>query len=367
VRGGKASVAYLVPWGSAAAGRFLAAALREDLRVLSSDKPFALNGSKFPSGTLILKVADNPADLPDRVARLARVTGADAHATNTGWVDEGVNFGSRYVNVMRKPAIALAWDTPVSSSAAGATRFVLERQFGYPVTPIRTAQLGTADLHRFNVLILPSGGNYSHALGGAGVRRIKEWVAAGGTLIGISEALGFLSEKGVDLLALTQENLVREPEAGKKSEAAGKDESRAPGKLLATEADFAKAILPERELPDSVPGVLLRARLDANHWLAAGAETVNALVQGRAIYAPIKLDKGTNAAYFDAADKLLASGYLWEENRKQLAYKPLLVVQPEGRGFVIGFTADPNYRAYIDGMNILFLNAVFRGPAHARP
>jgi hypothetical protein len=170
------------------------------------------------------------------------------------------------------------------------------------------------------------------------------------------------------MLALAQENLVREPEAGKKSEAAAKDEARVPGKLLATEADFAKAILPDREQPDSVPGVLLRARLDPNHWLAAGAgEAVTALVQGRSIYAPIKLDKGTNAAYFDAADKLLASGYLWEENRKQLAYKPLLVVQPEGRGFVIGFTADPNYRAYMDGMNVLFLNAVFRGPAHARP
>ena len=368
VRGGKASVAYLVPWGSAAAGRLLAAALREDLRVLSSDKAFALNGSKFPSGTLILKVADNPADLPDRIARLARTTGADIHATNTGWVDEGVNFGSRYVNVMRKAAIAMAWDTPVSSTAAGATRFVLERQFGYPVTPIRTAQLGTADLHRFHVLILPSGGNYVQAMGKAGVQRLKEWVAAGGTLIGISEALGFLADKNVALLALAQEDLVREPDGVKKPEAASKDEARVPGKLLATEGDFAKAILPDRELPDSVPGVLLRARLDSNHWLAAGAaETVTALVQGRGIYAPIKLDKGANAAYFDAADKLLASGYLWEENRKQLAYKPLLVVQPEGRGFVIGFTADPNYRAYIDGMNVLFLNAVFRGPAHARP
>jgi hypothetical protein len=34
---------------------------------------------------------------------------------------------------------------------------------------------------------------------------------------------------------------------------------------------------------------------------------------------------------------------------------------------VVGFTADPNYRAFLDGMNLLFLNAVFRGPGHARP
>ena len=28
--------------------------------------------------------------------------------------------------------------------------------------------------------------------------------------------------------------------------------------------------------------------------------------------------------------------------------------------------ADPNFRGMADGLNILFLNAVFRGPAHAR-
>ena len=33
---------------------------------------------------------------------------------------------------------------------------------------------------------------------------------------------------------------------------------------------------------------------------------------------------------------------------------------------VIGFAFDPNFRAYLDGMNVLFLNAVFRAPAHSR-
>ena len=59
--------------------------------------------------------------------------------------------------------------------------------------------------------------------------------------------------------------------------------------------------------------------------------------------------------------------FLWEENRKQMAYKPLTMVEPQGRGLVIGFVADPNYRAYMDGLNTIFLNAVFRGPARARP
>ena len=89
-------------------------------------------------------------------------------------------------------------------------------------------------------------------------------------------------------------------------------------------------------------------------------------MQGRTVYTPLKLDKGINAAYFLGADKLLVSGYMWEENRKQLAYKPLVMIERQGQGNVIGFTFDPNFRAYLDGMNVLFLNAVFRGPAHSR-
>ena len=138
---GAASVAYLVPWGGQAAGRLLTAALRQDLKVHSSDKPFTQDGVKFPAGSLIFKVAANPADLGERLARLARETGAEIYGTNSGWVDDGVNFGSRWVVPIKKPAIAIAWDTPAQSGSAGATRFVLERQYGYPVTPIRTAQL----------------------------------------------------------------------------------------------------------------------------------------------------------------------------------------------------------------------------------
>jgi hypothetical protein len=95
--------------------------------------------------------------------------------------------------------------------------------------------------------------------------------------------------------------------------------------------------------------------------------TVNALFRGRNIYSPIASDKGVNAARFSGPDELLASGHLWEESHKQLAYKPLVMVQEHGRGLVVAFTADPNFRAYMDGLNILFLNAVFRGPARARP
>ena len=108
-------------------------------------------------------------------------------------------------------------------------------------------------------------------------------------------------------------------------------------------------------------------RIRPDYWLTAGmGDTVYTMVEGRAIYAPVKADKGINAAYYDAADKLVVSGHLWAENKKQMAFKPLVVSGTSGRGVVVGFTQDPNFRAIGDGLNVLFLNAIFRGPAHAR-
>ena len=121
------------------------------------------------------------------------------------------------------------------------------------------------------------------------------------------------------------------------------------------------------QTPDSVPGAIARVRIRPDYWLTAGmGESVYTMVEGRAIYAPVKADKGINAAYYDAADRLVVSGHLWAENKKQMAFKPLVVSGTSGRGVVVGFTQDPNFRAIGDGLNILFLNAIFRGPAHAR-
>ncbi|HLJ49410.1 MAG TPA: M14 metallopeptidase family protein [Bryobacteraceae bacterium] len=387
VVGNSPTVAYLVPAGTSGTMAFLARALQEHLHVLSTDKEFKLAGRTYGRGTLIVRVKDNGADLADTVQRLARKSDVDVYTTDTGWVDEGANFGSHNVFTVPPAKIAIAWDQPTNSSAAGATRFLLEREYDTPVTVARTSQFANSDLSAFNVIVLPDaggfggGGGYAGALGQNGARRLKDWVEAGGTLIGVGPgAVTFLADSRSQLLAISQENLAKPagetPGAGRNqaapaaagggNAAAPPTDGHVPGKLLASDQDFEKAIQPDTDQPDSLHGVLLRAKVYGDHWLTDGvADTVNVLVQGRAIFAPIKMDKGINAVYYAGPDQILASGFMWEQNRKQLAYKPFLVVQRDGRGFVIGFTADPNFRGYMDGLNTLFLNAVFRGPAHA--
>ena len=127
-----------------------------------------------------------------------------------------------------------------------------------------------------------------------------------------------------------------------------------------------KAEQPETRAPWPAHGFLAKAKVNREHWITVGVpESVYALVGGSSIYTPIKLDRGVNAVVFAGAGQVMASGYSWEEFRQQLAFKPFLVVQRDGRGHEIVFTADPNFRGYMDGLNLLFLNAVFRGAAHS--
>jgi hypothetical protein len=387
VEGGKATVAYLVPWGTQASTRFLSEAFKANLKLLSAGKPFTQAGRKYPNGTLIIQVKENDATVHDTVGKLAILSGADVISANSSWVDEGPNYGSNNTVSLKKPNVAIVWDSPVSGASAGAAAYVIERQYGYPVTRLRTRSLGLVDLSKFHVLIVPeSQGNLAGELGRA-VARIKDWVSNGGVIIGVGNGTGFLSSAAVGLLPLQQELLAKEgttggsgpvAEAGGRrtatgtappptASAAASDGGPVAGKIFTKEEDYLKAIQSDREMPDDVAGVLCKAKVDTESWIGAGSqEYVNALVNGRTIYSPIKIDRGVNAAVFAGPGDLLQSGYMWEENKKQLSYKPLVVTTREGRGIVVGFTADPNYRGYIDGMNLLFLNAVLRGPGVAR-
>ena len=146
------------------------------------------------------------------------------------------------------------------------------------------------------------------------------------------------------------------------------EESTVEGTLIEGTDALQAAIQAPSKTPDSLSGVLVNIAVGQEHWLTAGARSDGvALARGSDIYRPLTLDRGRNVASFKSADELLASGYLWEENRQQLAHKPFLAIEERGLGLgmVIAFTQEPTFRAYLDGLNLLLANAVFRAPAHS--
>jgi Zinc carboxypeptidase len=377
IEGGQAKLAYIIPWGTQSAASALGDLFRQDVRVHSSDKPFRLAGSSFPAGTLIIKVKDNPANLSERMTKLIAEHGVDIYSTDNSWVDEGPNFGSANVRYLPRPRIALAYNSPTSPNSAGWVRYLLEQRYGYPVTAIRADQLRSADLSRYNVLILPdTSSGYTQQLGdGASLR---EWVQRGGVLVGLAGATNWLADEKVNLLPTKREKREKSDAKTEKKETqdpvknrdGAKDQTAQDQKALLKERDQARdpierAIEPADEFPSSTPGAILRVKVDRTHWLGFGyGDMTTVIVDSNRIYTLLKLDKGTNVAIYLPEDKMLVSGFMWDEPKKQLANKAYLMHVASGRGHIIAFVEDPNYRAFMEGLNIMMLNAVFLGPGH---
>ncbi|MFT2089922.1 M14 family zinc carboxypeptidase [Paraglaciecola sp. 2405UD69-4] len=360
-----ANVAYLVPWGDMASVHFLTQALQQGLIVKSADKAFQLDSKQsFPAGSLIIEKRRNSADLAAKVQQIAADTGALVTGVDSSWVINGPSFGSGDVVDMPALNIAMAWDEPVSSLSAGNSRFVIEQELNYPVTAIRTDKLGSGNLAHYQVLILPSG-RYGQAFSKSALDNIKNWVDNGGVLITFGDATAFAASSKAGLLDVKRELAVTDKEDSANSKS---DSDRVKGQLLTDKQALLDASVDAKQQPDYVAGVLANIEVDQEHWLTAGVNpNVVAMVSGRNIYTPITLTSGKNLAWFKDEESLLASGYLWKENTKQLAYKPFLIIQPQGNGMVIGYTQEPTTRAYLDGLNVMLANTIFRAAAHAQP
>ncbi len=361
----EARVAYLLPWGSAAAA-LSAEALQQGIRVDSVGGAFTLGGRRYPIGTAVVRVAGNGADLHGRLSALATKHGAEVVPVDTTYVESGTSIGSNRGARLKAPKVLMVWDTPTSSLSAGWTRYVLERRFGQPVTIVRTSSLGRAPLGDYDVLVLPSG-NYGSQIGGAVLDRLKDWLRAGGTLVTLAEASRWATGANVGLL--DTKTLLKDgkpdvpPASGEGGRGGGS--GAAAGGTTPQSFDYDKAIQPERERPSSQPGAMLRVTIDTEHWLSAGHDAeIYTMIEGNRVFAPIKLDSGRNVGVYGTKDTLIASGLVWPEDQDLLVQKAFLMHQPFGRGHVVAFAEDANYRGFSEATMLLFMNAVLLGPGY---
>lgn len=348
-----AKAAYLMPWGSATAAA-VAEAARTGIRIHTGGEPFTIGTRKFDAGTAIVRVAENP---PEALARLAGILARHAVEVvplDSTWVDDGMSLGSNLVSLVKAPKILLVWDTPARSDSAGWARYVLEQRFGVPVTVVRARSLRRLELQRYNVLVLPDG-SYAGAFGDDDVRRLKDWLGGGGVLVTIADASRWATGEKVGLLATT--TLMRDGQAAGAEKDAKKPPAE-PGKPF----DYEKAVQPDAEQPEPVPGAVMRVTLDREHWLAAGLDDeVQAVVEGSRVFSPIKLDKGRNVGIYAKKERLVAGGVTWPTSVDLLSQKAFVIDQPTGRGHVIAFAEDPNFRAVSEAAELLFMNAVLLG------
>ena len=372
---GADTLGFLLPWGSGAAAA-AAEALRRGIRVNVAGEAFTHSGRRYAIGTAFIRLADNPQHTAKAILDIASAHRAEAVPIKETWTEEGISLGSGRVARLKSPRVLLAWDTPASSLSAGWARFVLERRLGARATAMRTATLQNFDMKDYDVVVLPSG---TYSFSDDTLRRLRDWIRNGGTLVTLAEASRWAARDRNALLStdtLMRDGTPEREEPGGAGAggpggqgAGGQGAAGAGGQGAKPDTskpfDYDKAIQPDRERPENLAGALLRVKLDRNHWLSSGLDgEIQAVIEGARVFAPLKLDAGRNVGTYETGDKLVAAGLVWKEAQPLLAQRAFLMHQPMGRGHIIAFAEDPNYRAFTAATELLFINAVLLGPGH---
>jgi hypothetical protein len=113
-------------------------------------------------------------------------------------------------------------------------------------------------------------------------------------------------------------------------------------------------------VPEAVPGAIMRATVDRTTYLTFGYEapSLPVLVASGYFFRPSK--EGTNPVVFDEEDDraLRVSGFVWPDNTERLLRGTSYVIEePTGRGHVVLFAEDPNYRGIWRNTTRLFFNS----------
>ena len=338
----KAQVAYLIP-GTDGAMQMLASLVRDGFRLHVTDQPFKLNQREFPRGTLIVKVAENDANLHSRLQTDAARFEVEVVPTDTSFVDEGAHFGGPHVHWVKPAKILLVVNQPTGYSS-GHTWHLFDEVLEYPTTRVNGESFGQVDLSKFNTIIIPDG-NYSGRNGFSEetAKNLQTWVARGGTLILIAGATRWAAAENNPLLANSLVRRKIEPEPSEDDEKAK----------------------PERVTPDAVPGAFFQADIFQKHWLTFHTPAQMPLFySGSLVLSPTGETAGRTIAQFRSDDQLLASGFCWPASLQLLKKTPAVVYRSTGQGHVVSFTVDPNYRGMYVGIQRIFINAAMFGAGH---
>jgi hypothetical protein len=371
---------YIFDASSDGALRAIAMLGSRGLTLYAAKKDLDVEGKSFPRGSIFLPARANPSDYSRALDSVAHETGIHAVAINSGMGTKGPDLGGSELGLLRKSRIGLVAGGTISFTSMGWIWHLLDQKIGLPVALLDIAQLGSLDLSIYNVLILPDGGSFKSVIGPPTVEALRDWVQAGGTLIAMnssamfcadsSTALSSVRQREQVLAKLTEFELAAAQEVASESPDIGKlhiwsypdkpDTTRKETKTGLKPEDLAYADELARVFAPA--GTTLRVDLDNDEWLTFGLDEKVPVMMTSSTALVAKYPLVRTVGRFAPAPALRIAGLLWPEARLRLAGTPYCTQESMGRGQVILFAGQPNFRAYFRGAERLLSNAILFGP-----
>ncbi|OFI33575.1 peptidase M14 [Alteromonas lipolytica] len=301
-------------------------------KTASGDKAFAAGTIVIPQGV------PQPSQLTVLLNQAAQDSGVPLLSITSGFTQQGIDIGSRSMVPVTAPKVLLVGGEGVSQYEAGEVWHYLDTQVGMPVTLVEQQRLARIDLNNYTHILFV-GGRYD--LSGKLADTISDWVRAGGTLVGQTSALRLFSQyKWLDVKLTSREDVAE----------------------LFSEKSLTFGERAAHNAQQLVAGAVYQANIDISHPLYYGFDK-----------STLNLFKTSNMMASSSASPLvvpgrysespLVAGFSADVLAEEIAGSVATMAQPMGKGRVIGFIDDPQFRGFWYGTNKLMSNALFMANA----
>lgn len=328
----KSDYAYLFPWNEYYAPKLLNSILKKGIRAKVSMKHFKANGKSYDYGTIMIPVQNQELDasaLYSFLNTIAKESHITIDAVSTG-LNDGIDLGSRNFRTLELPKIALLVGDGVTSYDAGEIWHLLDTRYDIVPTKLDTKNFSRANLSRYNTIIMV---NSNSALDEGNTKKLKQWIQDGGSLIAYRNTLRWLNSN--ELMKIN----FKKRKTTKAKNISFEDRSNFRGAQV-------------------IGGAIFETQLDRSHPINFGYKN-DKLAMFRNTTLFIKPNKNSYDNPIQYTANPLLSGYISEENLDSLKQTIPFKTVRIGRGNIIAFTDNTNFRAFWYGTNKLLMNAIF--------
>tara|TARA_B100001027_G_scaffold125916_1_gene86963 strand:+ start:620 stop:3406 length:2787 start_codon:yes stop_codon:yes gene_type:complete len=379
---------------------FAARLLEQNVQVRIIDKNSTLSGHDLSRGSVAVIAMDNPTynNLHEIIKTVATDLNISVASIESGFGPKELpDWGGRHFRLLKKPQIAILSHSGFSSYDVGVSWWSLDHHLGIRHSQLNSSLTGYGDLRRYNTIILPSG---NPDLSDYAKNMLMDWVKQGGTLIAnnrstrsIISSDGMSSVKNLNTtfdksksynIDLMREIYSLEDNIDITNANANKVDTEITYPWETSDVTYTKEQLEMRDKWQSTlmpSGAIVSARADSENWLTFGAEDVVPVLYGNY---PILMTGGNSSAALrigelisnkDSETKTInwsqipsgydlnvrMSGLVWPEASQRIANSAYLTREKVGKGQIILFSGEPNFRGSARGTNRLWLNAVVYG------
>ncbi|MDP3312127.1 M14 family metallopeptidase [Lutibacter sp.] len=327
----KSSYAYLMSWNEYYTPKALNLILQKGIRSKVGMKTFSLEGMNYDYGTILIPVENQPIN-ENELFNFLKEVASKSNITITGvstGLTKGIDLGSNNFELIAKPKVAMLVGSGISPSDAGEIWHLFDQRYEMNITRIDLDYLNNANLSSYTTLIVPS---TSMRLSENEIKKLKSWVQDGGTIIGYKNAVNWLvTNKFIDL------------------------------KFEKTKVDAKNISFEQKEEfygAQDIGGAIFETQIDRSHPINFGYKN-NKLPMFRRTKIFIKADSLSFNNPIKYTNSPLLSGYISKSNLDLVKNSVPFQVKNMGKGKVVVFTDNTNFRAFWYGTNKLLMNAVF--------